>query len=131
MTVTTLAQMFEDMLGCINYDMNSEIGKLYPFKVRVGCIKRRPPRHKFFVHILDMGMLDIDKVFNKKSFNKKKLTFVFPERWLGIVEQQSFMFNLNKHPDNLEQVDILTSSPLLISDFMREHIRIIIWEDDD
>ena len=56
------SDMFERMLGDINYDQNSKAGRLYPFKVRVGCIRRRPPRHKFFEFILDLGRLDVEKI---------------------------------------------------------------------
>ena len=127
------SDMFEYMLGDINYDQNSKAGRLYPFKVRVGCIRRRPPRHKFFEFILDLGRLDVEKILEKKSLGTKtELTLVFPERWMGVHEQRSLMSNLLEHQDvvQLKQVDILTSSPLLISSFMKEHIRILTWKDD-
>ena len=132
-TVTSGTQIFNSMLGDIDYPEDSEAGKLYPFKVRVGCVKRRPPRHKFFDYIREMGSGDIEKVLNKEPFNKNELTFVFPERWMGVAEQQSFTHHLSEHPDidKIKSVDIITSSPLLIGSFMREHIRILTWEDDD
>ena len=127
-------QFIDSMLGDINYSKDSPSGKLYPFKVRVGCVKRRPPRHEFFEYLRDMGMTDIDKVFKNESFEgKKQLTFIFPERWMGVAEQQSFTHTLSKHPEveTLEQVDIITSSPLIIGSFYKEQIRILTWEDDD
>jgi len=132
-TIQTGNQIFEDMLGNINYSKDSSAGELYPFKVRVGCVKRRPPRHQFFDYIRDMGMFDIDKVFNKNKFDKEILTFVFPERWMGVAEQQSFMHHLQQHPQatKIKQVDIITSSPLLIGSFRAEQIRILTWKDDD
>lgn len=132
-TVISGTQIFDSMLEGIDYPADSEAGKLYPFKVRVGCVKRRPPRHKFFSYILDMGQSNIDKIFNEGPFNSNSLSFVFPERWMGVAEQQAFMYCLKQHPqaNKLIQVDIITSSPLLIGDFMREQIRIISWDDDD
>lgn len=127
-------QIIDSMLGDINYPKDSSAGKLYPFKVRVGCVKRRPPRHEFFEYIREMGMPDIDKVFKNESFGgKKTLTFIFPERWMGVAEQQAFTAVLEAHPEakTLEQVDIITSSPLLIGSFYAEQIRILTWDDDD
>ncbi len=126
--------LFEEMLGDINYSKKSEAGKLYPFKVRVGCVKRRPPRHEFFEFLREMGSGDIDLVFNGESFGgAKTLLFVFPERWMGVAEQSAFMYVLKRHPEakTLEQVDILTSSPMIIGNFMSAHIRVLTWPDDD
>lgn len=127
-------QIIDSMLGDINYPKDSRAGKLYPFKVRVGCVKRRPPRHEFFEYIREMGMPDIDRAFKNESFGgKKDLTFIFPERWMGVAEQQAFTAVLAAHPEakTLEQVDIITSSPLIIGAFFSEQIRILTWEDDD
>jgi hypothetical protein len=45
-TAVSVAQIFDEMLGKIQYDPESEAGQCYPFYVRVGCLKRRPPRHE-------------------------------------------------------------------------------------
>jgi hypothetical protein len=90
------------------------------------------PRHERFDFIREMGYADIERVFSGAPFNKDVLTFVFPERHMSVHEQHSFMSVLNKHPDaaNLKRVDILTSSPIQISSFHAEMIRILTWEDD-
>ena len=123
-------QIFDEMLGDINYDVDDM--NIYPFKVRVGVTYRRPARHSYFEFIIDMGMMDIDRVFNKQPFTLKHLTFVFPERWMGVSEQREFMYCLNRHPDasKLERVDIITGSPIMVSDFKNEMIRILKWPDD-
>ncbi len=126
-------QIFEELLGDINYSDDSFAAKLYPFKVRCGIVKLRPPRHEFFEFILEMGKQDIERVLYKKPLRrKKKLTFVFPERWMGIQEASAFMSLLLENPDvsKIEQVDILTSSPIMISNFDREQLRILTWEGD-
>jgi hypothetical protein len=132
-TLQSVSEIFESMLGNIKYSPDSEVGKLYPFFIRCGCVKRRPPRHPFFEWIIDMGRRDVEKVMNGESLDKKELTFVFPERWMGVAEQQAFTHVLSKHPDaeKIEQVDIITSSPMLIGSFMREQILVLSWEDDD
>lgn len=124
---------FDSMLGNIKYSPDSREGKLYPFFVRVGCVKRRPPRHEFFEYFIDVGLNMIDRVMEHKPIRQTDLAFVFPERWLGVAEQQAFMYTLVKHPDasKIKTVDILTSSPLLVSDFMREQILILTWPDDE
>ncbi len=132
--IMSVAQILDSMLGDIDYPKDSPSGQLYPFKVRVGVSKRRPPRHKFFDFFRDMGLGDIDKTLKNESFNgNKNLTFIFPERWIGVAEQQAFMAALASHPEaeTLDQVDIITSSPLVISSFHREQIRILTWDDDD
>ena len=42
------------------------------------------------------------------------------------------MHQLKQHPEaeTLEQVDIITHSPLMIGDFTRHMIRVLKWEDD-
>jgi len=132
MKVSSAASIFEDLLGDIKYDPDSNAGCLYPFFIRVGLIQRRPPRHEFFQFFLDLGMADTVNVIERKRIRKSSLTFVFPERWLGIAEQQGFMHAMATHPDvsKIKQVDLLTSSPLIIGDFLRDHIRIITWPED-
>lgn len=123
----------EEMLGYVEYSKDSLPGKLYKFKVRVGVIKRRPPRHDCFQFMLEMGREHIELILNGSSLDElKHLIFIFPERWMNVSEQRNFMSIMNKHPDaeTLELVDIITSSPLLISSFYPEQIRIITWDDD-
>ena len=129
----SMGSWFDQMLGDIKYSPDSQAGKLYPFFVRVGCVKRRPPRHPFFEMFVDVGYGLIDKVMFHEKLDRNSLSFVFPERWLGVAEQQAFTHVLAKHPEveNIKQLDILTSSPLLIGSFMAVQIRILTWEEDE
>lgn len=129
--VTSAGEIFEEMLGDINYEDDTN---LYPFKVRVGIAKYRPPRHEFFEFIRDMGSVHINAVFKGTPLNHSGiLTFVFPERWMSVHEQQAFMSKLAQHPEakKIEQVDIITSSALMAGDFKRDMIRILEWPDDE
>jgi hypothetical protein len=128
-TVQSGTDVFESMLGSINYSKDEEV---YPFKVRCGVVKRRPPRHDFFQYIVDMGRGDIERILEHKPLTKEVLTFVFPERWMNVREQQEFMSVLRIHPDTekIKRVDIITSSPLLIGSFMAKQVRVLTWEDD-
>lgn len=131
--------IFEKLLGDIKYPKNSKSGELYPFTVRCGLVKRRPPRHDFFQYILNMGRADIDRVLEHKPLRPQTqeesidLTFVLPERWLGVKEQVDFMFALTTHPDveRIKTVDILTSSPMILGSFMAAQVRILTWSDDE
>ncbi len=131
-TFRSMGSWFDDMLGDISYEPDSRAGKLYPFFVRVACIKRRPPRHDFFEMFIDMGRAHIDAVMNHDLINQSTLAFVFPERWMGVAEQQAFTHCLAKHPEakDIKQVDIITSCPMLIGSFMPEQIRVLTWPDD-
>jgi len=128
--ITNANSAIEEMLGDIDYDPK-EMG-LYPFMVRVGCVKMAAPRHDRFEYLLNFGQSHISSVFNGTPLGKNML-FVFPERFMGVHEQQQFMTTLKKHPGakDFTSVDIITSSPLIVGNFMRQMIRILTWPDDD
>jgi hypothetical protein len=130
-TFISAGNLFEGMLGDINYEDEHSM-KLYPFKVRCGMPYRRPPRHEMWEYYLEMGRPDIDHVFLKEPIMNSCLTFVFPERWMNVSEQRSFMYELTKHPDvdKIKQVDIITHSPLILGSFTRHMIRVLKWDDD-
>jgi len=130
-TYTTSTSIFDQLLGDINYKDDTN---LYPFKVRVGVVKYRPPRHEFFEIILNMGYTNIDPILYHKKFNPPPtLNFVFPERFMNVHEQYGFIPKLKNHPEvnQIKQVDIITSNPMIIGNFKKEMIRVIQWPDDD
>lgn len=133
MQIVTGQSFFEDMLGDIQpTDQDGRAAELYPFFCRVGVIKRRPPRHEFFTMMLDMGSQDVVKVLNKEKIDKEILSFVFPERWMNQPERQIFMPSMIKNPgvENIKQVDMITTDPLLVGNFFAEQIRIVTWPED-
>jgi len=80
-----------------------------------------------------MGTGYIDPIFKGELFNPPStLTFVFPESHMSVHEEREFTVFLKDHPevDKIKQVDILTKSPMLLSSFTRDMIRILVWEDD-
>ena len=131
--MVSLGRALDEFFGDINYSKDSKAGKLYPFKVRVACVKMCAPRHERFEYLRDMGMVNIDRLFKGESLDGGHLTFVFPERWMGVHEQHSFMHVLSKHPDakNIKQVDIITSNPMIIGSVMPQQLRIVTFKDDD
>ena len=98
-SITSGGQIFDSMLGKIKYSKDSSAGKLYPFFVRVGCVRRRPPRHEGWEYIREMGAAVIPRVFTGEPLEQDNLTFVFPERHMGVAEQYAFTSALSKHPD--------------------------------
>ena len=130
--VTSGYDIFENMLSSIKYDPK-ELG-LYTFFVRVGVIKYRPPRHEFFDFIREIGSSNLEPVLYQGHItNPEQLIFVFPERHLSVHEQRILMPKLKRHSQvgKIKSVDIITSSPLIIGDFLREMLTILTWPDDE
>lgn len=128
-SATTLIGLFNDWLG----DIDTNDHKQFPFSVRVGCVKMASPRDERFDIIRELGANLIDAIFNNTPLPSGKLSFVFPERHMSVHEQQGFMRALSSHSSakDITQVDIITSSPLMVGDFYKEQIRILTWNDDE
>lgn len=126
------ADLIEEMLGDIKPIGDKDVYKLYPFFVRVGCVKMAAPRHPRFEYIKELGSGIIDNIFTGREL-PSFMTLVFPERHMSVHEQQQLMIAVLANPgvSKVKQVDILTSSPLIIGNFHRESIRILTWPDDE
>jgi hypothetical protein len=80
-----------------------------------------------------MGVAYIGPIFKGELFDPPEiLTFVFPEAHMNVHEEREFTVYLENHPEvnKIKQIDILTKSPMLISSFTREMVRVVTWEDD-
>ena len=129
---SSIADLFDDMLGDINYRVDEM--NLYPFKCRVGVIKYRPPRHEFFEYIRYLGANDIQPILYHEEFSMpSQLTFVFPEAHMSVHEERSFTSQLSRHPQvsELQQLDIITKSPMIVGSFKAEMIRVLTWSEDE
>lgn len=132
-TVTTPKGMMDEMVGgwMPNRDPN------LPFSVRVAVIQTRPPRDPYFEYIVDVGKLNISRaLYNEPGLAVRpdtNLMFVFPERHMSVREQQMFVYGLVNHDEteNIGHVDIVTSCPLILSDFRAEQVRIVTWKGDE
>jgi hypothetical protein len=100
-----------------------------------------PPRDDRFQFERDFGMGQIQAALNKEPLNMGRVTktgkgqqimFVFPERWLSTQEEQLFIPALYENKQikdaGLTIIDIVTKSPLIIGNFIKEDIRIIRTE---
>jgi len=126
----SLNSIMESYLGKIK-PLSLEVTKL-PFFIRCGCVKMAAPRHERFDLLRDIGSELINSVFENKEIKKVNPIFFFPERHLSVVEQQAFISALKNHRNSKDflNIDIITSSPLIIGNFQRESILILQWNDD-
>lgn len=138
-----LLELFEDFPEEMT-DREKELA-FTPYRIRCALIQRRPPRHPYFWAVKEIGSGLIDDIMAFKPLPDRvradvpktphmTLTLVFPERYLGIAEQQQFIHVLNNNPTvkacKLKVLDLVTSSLLIIGSMVREQIRIIRWPDD-
>lgn len=127
---------FKELFDQFPEEPTPEEKLVYPdFRVRVVVIRQRPPRHPYFEYTRNIGIANIEDVFKGTDMNiseSGKIHFTFPERWMSMHEQQMFMYKLSRHKDigKVKLVDIITSSALIIGDFVKEQIRIITFNDD-
>lgn len=126
--------LVDQMVNDPTYTGENVLPGLYPFKARCTVIKARPPRHPEFEFLLEIGRSNIDKVFDLTPIGKdgETLTFFMPERHMSVQEQRMFMSYLTRNPNAglWELVDIITSSPIMISDFPAEQVRVLSYPDD-
>ena len=138
LTVTSPGIIFDNWWEkCCNYKDAEKACKTgiakKPFVCRIVVARDIPPRHPYFSIIREMGAAPyiFDNIFQNKpesAFRKdESFMFGFPERHLSVSEQQEFTSALCKHRDakKMKYVDIVTSSPLMISDHSKECISII------
>lgn len=120
-------EIFDKVWGKNTYPDQTQLMVKYSFDIRVVVARQTPPRHPRFYPFLETGMKQVERTMAGIPLNCEKAIFYFPERWLSVVEQREFMYKLetlNKGL-NLKRVDLLTSCPVMITDFFEEQILII------
>jgi hypothetical protein len=120
-----LDQFFED------FDTTAAKRENFPFPVRVAVVKNLPPRDELFQFALDVGREVIERIFAGKALKDDCPVFVFPERWMSVQEQHAFMQKIVELPDagRLKGVMMITSSPLIITNFFKEQVRVVTFPD--
>lgn len=106
-----------------------------PFRVVFPWSAPRDPRWQF---LLDVGRNDLECVFGGHEFypaSKRTLTFVFPERWMSVVERSGFVDALRNHPQTfnhyIEQCDIVTHDRLITSQLQRRQVTTVRFDDKE
>jgi hypothetical protein len=93
----------------------------YGFKLRVVASIDIPPRHSIFSFIRGMGINKFDEIFSGE-LNRlpDHWLLAFPERHCSVQEIYQLIYQiskLNKEKNlGLKELDILTSSPAILSD---------------
>lgn len=131
-TVRSVAQIFDDWAKSIHPSQES-IDK-YGFELRVVVSKDIPPRHSIFSFIRGMGVTKFDEIFSGELDRlPEEWMLAFPERHCSMVEMQKLIYQmvkLNREKNlGMKRLDILTSSPWVISDSMSECVAIIGFPD--
>lgn len=106
-----------------------------PFRV---AMPWSAPRNERWHFMLELGRFDIERVFDGQPFmppDKDVLTFVFPERWMGVHEAHAFVQKITEHPSvkkgHITRCDLITHSPLIVGNFRKEQIRIAKYDTNE
>lgn len=99
----------------------------YPFKVRVVVMPDISPRNLIVSNFLTVGLESIDRIAEKLTIDRDNLVLYYPERWLTVNETREFMYNLTffGYTKILTKVSIVTNSPILLTDFDINQIKIL------
>lgn len=106
----------------------------YGFELRVVCSKDIPPRHSMFEFIREMGINKFDEIFSETLSTLPEHWFLaFPERHCSVQEIYKLIYQiskLNKEKNlGLKRLDILTSSPAILSDTYNGCLTVIQFPD--
>ena len=139
-SVVSIATWFDETFGATYDEMRENKGyvdrcmETYGFLYRCLVSKDIPPRHSMFSFIRGMGVTKYDEIFSKTIERlPDSWLLAVPERHTSIQEQQALIHTLaekNKELGNpMKELDILTSSPMIISDSVQDSVRIIGFPD--
>ncbi len=103
------------------------------------CVSHIPPRSERFEFERDFGCGKLEAILEHQPLNLKPvcdggyhLLLMFPERHLSTQEEYVLVPLLAKHPEIREMkliiIDIVTKSPLIVGNFLKDDVRIISEE---
>lgn len=105
---------------------------IYPdFKVRV-VASHLPPTHELFEYHHASTEALVTRLFAGQRLGRLAVhpTFVFPERYLSPQQVRDFMQRLAESPEakagQIAVVDIVTGSPVILTDFTANMIRKLV-----
>lgn len=115
--IQSIANIFDGW--CIEEQGQRDI-EFYGFRLRVVVVKDIPSRHSCFSWIRGMGVSKFDEIFQETVRLPDDWLLAFPERHCSIDELTRLLHTIKKINDRskrpLKKLDILTSSPFIISD---------------
>lgn len=106
------------------------------------CLMHIPPRDQRYEYERDFGMPKLEPILEHRPFKLdtivkgggQQLLLIFPERWLTTQEEYMLVPQIKSHPQvkdaKLTIVDIVTKSPLIVGNFLKDDIRIVKPGDD-
>lgn len=100
----------------------------FPFRLKVLCNRSIPPRSPMYEYIgPETSLSFVNRVYNHSSDLPAEATVIFPETWLSVHEQRSFMADILNHPDvgSLKELRIVTQSPILMGEFQGKNVLIV------
>lgn len=131
-TARSVSQIFDSWAA--NIVLTEESIEKYGFELRVVCSKDIPPRHSMFEFICGMGVNKFDEIFSETlSVLPEHWFLVFPERHCSVQEIYELIYKivkLNREKNlGLKKLDILTSSPAILSDTYAGCLSVISFPD--
>jgi len=132
MEVRSVSQIFDSWAEHLS--PTPESIEHYGFELRVVCSKDIPPRHSMFDFIRGIGINKFDEIFSGSISTFPEHWFLaFPERHCSVQEIYQLIYQiskLNKEKNlGLKRLDILTSSPAILSDTYNGCLTIIQFPD--
>lgn len=105
---------------------------LYPFKISVFIPRNIPPRDDYFRvwWPTDQALDFVERVHTPDAEFSSVEYVVFPENHMTQAEQQAFTLVISKHKNihQIEEIMLITNSPLIVGSFRRNSIRILSKE---
>ena len=102
------------------------------FKLTVYVQRRPHMRCPNLEYLLHSGLSALQQMFDKEEIDPTvtELTFMFPERWLNVVEERSLLRRLEHFYPNLTDVRIYTQSVYILQCVAKKDILILSSEDE-
>ena len=103
----------------------------FPFEITVYVQQRPHMRDENLEYEMYVGKSILQQVFDEERVDTSVVsaTFIYPERWMNIVEERSLYDRLAKYCPNLKTVTIVTQSVYILQCTAGNSIKIVMSKD--
>lgn len=103
----------------------------FPFEVTVYVQQRPHMRDENLEYESYIGKSILHRIFDEERVDDSivNATFIYPERWMNIVEERSLYDRLAKYCPNLKTVTIVTQSVYILQCTAGKSIKIVMSKD--
>ena len=103
----------------------------FPFEITVYVQQRPHMRDENLEYEMYFGKSILQQVFDEERVDTSVVsaTFIYPERWMNIVEERSLYERLAKYCPNLKTVTIVTQSVYILQCTAGKSIKIVSSKD--